>query len=169
MPFTPFHFGPGLLIQSLLSRWFSFWVFVLSQIVIDLETLYRIFSGMRPLHGMLHSFFGATIAAGITILLVRPAFWAASAVHQLFEVVKREEPVYTPPPFAVVCVTACVGAWSHVVLDSVMHTDVTPFHPFSPDNPFLHWVSLTALHQGCVLAGVLGVLVWLVRWIVRRA
>ena len=167
MPFTPFHFGPGLLIKSLLSRWFSFRVFFLAQIVIDLETLVRLFNGMRPVHGLLHSFFGSTIAAGITILLVKPVFRAASGVHQMFEVVRREEPAFTPPAFFVVCVTALIGAWSHVVLDSVMHRDVAPFHPFSQDNPFLDRLSLTTLHQGCVLAGVVGLIFCFARKLVR--
>ncbi len=168
MPFTPFHFGPGLLLKSLLARWFSFPVFVLSQIVIDVETLSRIVSGAPALHGPAHSLFGATIAAGVTILMTRLLYGAASGVHQWFEVVRRQQPAYPAPPFAVVCVTACIGAWSHVLLDSVMHRDVQPFHPFSPDNPWLDLVSLSALHQGCVLAGVLGGLIWLGRWLAGK-
>jgi len=40
MPFTPYHFGPGLFVKGLAARWFSWIAFVAVQVVIDCETLY---------------------------------------------------------------------------------------------------------------------------------
>ena len=44
----------------------------------------------------------------------------------------------------------------------IMHADMRPFAPWSDANPFLHRVSLGALHWGCVAAAVLGGLLWVV-------
>jgi len=38
MPFTPFHFGPGLAVKSLAGNYFSFLLFAFTQVVIDLES-----------------------------------------------------------------------------------------------------------------------------------
>lgn len=50
---------------------------------------------------------------------------------------------------------ALVGTPSHLLLDAVMHVDVRPFWPFLAANPLQGWVSIEALHWGCVAAGVL--------------
>jgi len=60
-----------------------------------------------------------------------------------------------------VTVGAVLGSYSHVVLDGIMHADMRPLAPWSDDNPFLHLVSLDALHLGCVGAAVVGGLLWL--------
>jgi len=49
MPFTPFHFGPGLLIKVCVPRWFWFTSFVLANVLIDCEVLYYMRVGEPPL------------------------------------------------------------------------------------------------------------------------
>jgi len=51
---------------------------------------------------------------------------------------------------------AAIGGYSHIVLDSIMHSDIRPYAPFSESNPLLNVVTLGALHWSCVLAGVVG-------------
>jgi membrane-bound metal-dependent hydrolase YbcI (DUF457 family) len=63
---------------------------------------------------------------------------------------------------------AFVGTYSHVALDSLMHADMRPLAPFSETNGLLHLVSLGALHLGCVLSGLLGVLFLFTRFARRR-
>ena len=63
---------------------------------------------------------------------------------------------------------AFVGTYSHVALDSLMHADMRPLAPFSETNALLHLVSLGALHLGCVLSGLLGVLFLFTRFARRR-
>jgi membrane-bound metal-dependent hydrolase YbcI (DUF457 family) len=48
-----------------------------------------------------------------------------------------------------VALGAAAGSYSHVVLDSLMHRDITPFAPFSNANPLLQAVSLRTLHWSC--------------------
>ena len=48
---------------------------------------------------------------------------------------------------------AATGAYSHIVLDSIMHGDMTPLAPFSRSNILLHVVSVEVLHWFCVIIG----------------
>jgi membrane-bound metal-dependent hydrolase YbcI (DUF457 family) len=53
-------------------------------------------------------------------------------------------------------ISAFIGTYSHVFLDSIMHADVKPFSPFSTGNPFYRIISLFTLHAFCIVLGVLG-------------
>jgi membrane-bound metal-dependent hydrolase YbcI (DUF457 family) len=55
-----------------------------------------------------------------------------------------------------VSVGGAAGAYSHVVLDSIMHSDMKPFAPFTNANPLLHVVPLGTLYLVCVGAGLVG-------------
>ena len=52
------------------------------------------------------------------------------------------------PPF--------IGSYSHVVLDSIMHTDIEPLSPFSQSNELLGFISVGALHKFCIYSGLVG-------------
>lgn len=43
MPITPFHFGPGTAIKSVVPNYFSLRAFIILQLIIDLETIGNIF------------------------------------------------------------------------------------------------------------------------------
>lgn len=164
MPFTPLHFGPGFFIKSILRKHFSFTVFIVSQVIIDLETLWNILREEPRLHYIFHSFTGSLIPATITILLARPIFFVAHFIARPQFVGQETSPLIYPG-WRVIFVSALIGAWSHVFLDAFMHWDVTPFIPWSPINPFRPLISVEDLHRGCVLAGLLGGIIWLaLKW-----
>jgi membrane-bound metal-dependent hydrolase YbcI (DUF457 family) len=52
--------------------------------------------------------------------------------------------------------SAFIGSFSHVFLDSIMHTDVEPFYPFSLNNYFHTLISIEALHKLCLYSGLFG-------------
>ena len=56
---------------------------------------------------------------------------------------------------------ALIGAWSHLLLDSLMHEDIKPFSPFTDANPLLGVISMSNLNALCVVSGLLGVVVLL--------
>lgn len=59
---------------------------------------------------------------------------------------------------------ALVGVYSHVLLDSTLYTDARPFFPLDL-NPFLlSDVTFVLVYGGCVLAGVLGIVLFAVRY-----
>jgi len=63
---------------------------------------------------------------------------------------------------------AFVGTYSHVFLDSIMHSDLQPLAPLSEVNGLLHVISVGALHLLCVLCGVCGALLMFAMFFVRR-
>jgi membrane-bound metal-dependent hydrolase YbcI (DUF457 family) len=56
-------------------------------------------------------------------------------------------------------VGAALGAYSHIVFDSLMHADMRPLAPFSDANPLLGLVPVGALHWFCIIAGLIGLAV----------
>ena len=161
MPFTPLHFGPGFLIKSILRKHFSFLIFIVSQIVIDLETLWNMMQDEPRLHYIFHSFTGSLIPAMITILLARPLFWGVNFIARPQYIGQEASPV-TTPALPVILISALIGVWSHVFLDALMHWDVTPFIPWSQINPFRPLISVDALHRARVISGILGRIIYLV-------
>jgi membrane-bound metal-dependent hydrolase YbcI (DUF457 family) len=57
-------------------------------------------------------------------------------------------------------VTALIGTWSHVFLDSLMHRDIQPLRPFTNENAMLGFIDLGLLHLICLACGVVGFLIW---------
>lgn len=161
MPFTPFHFGPGLALASA-TRWINLVAFVAANVIIDLESGWNLLRDNYPVHGFFHSFVGASLA-------IPPAFLATMAVTALAERLgarlslgpDRNRPL-------AIATGAVLGAWSHVALDAIMHSDLRPFSPWSQRNPLLGLLPIETLHSVCLAAGLVGALTVLVRSIVRR-
>lgn len=66
MPFTPFHFGPHACMALPINKKINIIVFILVNIIIDIEPLLVIiFNLSYPLHGYAHTFIGASIIGGI--------------------------------------------------------------------------------------------------------
>ena len=153
MPVTPFHFGPGLLLHAVAPRRVSFLAFCATNVLIDVESLVNLLRGNDPVHAFFHTYVGATLAAA-----------GASALG--WTAVRSGRRIGLPNLFGwldlalpAIVAGALLGAWSHVALDSVMHSDIRPWAPFSAANPMLRLVPLGWLHLGCVAAGALGLMV----------
>jgi membrane-bound metal-dependent hydrolase YbcI (DUF457 family) len=148
MPITPFHFGPGAALHALAPRHVSFLAFCAANVVIDVESLYNLVLRREPVHAFLHTYVGATLVwLGLTLL-----FWLAL---KLPGVAAR-----THLGLRQVAFGALLGAYSHVLLDSVMHHDIQPLAPFAAGNALQGIVSLQALHLAC-LASALFALLWM--------
>ena len=63
---------------------------------------------------------------------------------------------------------ALIGAYSQLILDSVMHKDMSPFFPFSDYNGLQRIISVGTLHDLCTGLFVLGILIFVVRKLVIR-
>jgi hypothetical protein len=165
VPFTPFHFGPGLLGKGLAARWYSWTAFVASNVIIDCESLYYLARHEYPVHRQLHTFLGALligIATAGLLLGVRRVVPRSSAWLQA-----RPSTVRAEGSSLGIVVGAMVGALSHPVLDGLIHPDIEPLQPWSSANPLRGLVGLEALHSGCLVAGLIGV-VLLVIWCARE-
>ena len=58
-----------------------------------------------------------------------------------------------------------LGGLTHPLLDGVMHGDIRPFLPLSPENPLYRVVSLDVLHGVCVATGMIGLVLLGWRWL----
>lgn len=73
MPFTPYHFGPGLFIGLLFLSFIDFPTFLIASVIVDIEPFLVLFFNLNyPLHGFFHSFLGGTIIALIfTVIMTK--------------------------------------------------------------------------------------------------
>ena len=150
MPFTPFHMGPGILIKSLLQGSFSLMVFGWSQIVMDIQPLVVLLTGHGHLHGFSHTYVGASLLAvfcGLT----------GKYLAELgLKILNMNFSLPIEISWLVSFMSAFIGCFSHVMLDSIMHSDVEPFFPFAVNNEFLGLISISTLHKVCLYSGLLG-------------
>jgi hypothetical protein len=72
MPFTPYYFGPGLAVNAVAPRYFSFSAFVFSRVLTDIEPLCYLPSGEAPIHRFFHTCAGATLVGAVSYLVGRP-------------------------------------------------------------------------------------------------
>jgi membrane-bound metal-dependent hydrolase YbcI (DUF457 family) len=160
MPFTPFHLGAAALLKPVLRTRFSFLVFGISQIAIDIEPLVRMLRRDPLLHGWSHTLTGAFLLGALAALVAkRPVNWWLAHLS-------RGAPpnaLLVPVTWRVALFSAWIGTASHLVLDGIMHHDMRPFVPISTANPLLGLVSLGVLHIGLLAAGLLGLILMAVR------
>lgn len=160
MPFTPFHMGPGLAIKAVGGRHVSLMVFGFSQVAMDIEPLVRILRGDALVHGMTHTYLGATAIALVSLLLGRPICqrlldrWSPPPASPFQRWLRGPKRISWPAAVA----GAFIGTYSHVFLDGIMHADLRPFAPLSNANGLLNVVSIDTLHLGCLAAGSFGAL-----------
>jgi membrane-bound metal-dependent hydrolase YbcI (DUF457 family) len=155
MPVTPFHFGPGTLLKACAPRAVSLTAFVISQVLVDIESGYHLLWGGWPLHREAHSLPVAGLVgiyAGLAVRLVGRRL--LSSPNAMLQSEVRMWPAL---------VGGLVGGLSHPLLDAVMHADLQPFWPVSAANPLLSVVGLWQLHVLCVGMGVAGVAVLAIR------
>ena len=124
-------------------------VFGWAQIIMDIQPLVVLLTGEGHLHGFSHTYIGATLI-GIGSALTGK--YAAE-----FGLRFIGEARYLSISWPVTIISAFIGTFSHVLLDSVMHADVEPFAPFTLNNPFIGLLSIEALHKLCLYSGLLGI------------
>jgi hypothetical protein len=148
MPFTPFHMGPGILVKALLRGSFSLMVFGWAQIIMDIQPLIVLLTGEGHLHGFSHTYVGATLIGIVSALTGK---YAAEFGLRLVG-----QNRHLPIGWTITIVSAFIGSYSHVLLDSIMHADLEPFAPFAAINPFLGFLSVGTLHKFCLYSGLIG-------------
>ena len=155
--------GPGLAIKAVAGRHFSLLAFAVAQVAMDIEPLIGMIRGSAVLHGLTHTYLGATaialVAAGITPLIGRPILrrWNQELRCYRLGWLSSSETMETRP----VLTGAVVGTLSHIALDSFMHADIQPLLPWSKGNDLLGLISISSLHQLCIASGIIGLVAWL--------
>ncbi|MCW8884326.1 MAG: hypothetical protein OQK12_03600 [Motiliproteus sp.] len=140
--------------KGLLQGSFSLMVFGWTQIVMDIQPLIVLVTGEGHLHGFSHTYIGATLLAVLSAV-------SGKYLSQFGLWLLRITPsISTNIAWWVVFLSAFIGSYSHVLLDSVMHSDVQPFYPLMLGNSFLGAISVTALHKFCLYSGLLGAAIY---------
>ena len=162
--------GPGTAVKAVCGRYFSLTVFGFAQVAIDVEPLVRIIRGDAVLHGFTHTYLGATLIGFASLIFGRPIcqflldHWRQDPSSPFMNWLRGPPRISWPAAMT----GAFVGTYSHVFLDSIMHSDMRPFAPLSESNGLLHVISVDMLHLVCVLAGVFGVLLLVAVFVARR-
>ena len=123
MPFTPYHFGPGGFVGLVFKKWIDLPVFVLANVVVDVEVLIiEIFHLGWPVHRYAHTLLlGAVVGAlwGVAAYPFRPVF---NKIMKLFRIPYQSN-------LKMMVVSGVLGVWLHVLIDAVDHFDVRLFWP----------------------------------------
>lgn len=161
MPFTPFHFGPGAALHAIAPQQISFLAFCAANVLIDVEPLYYMLTDQYPWHRFFHTYVGASLILVITVGLFGVIRWLANRVtvpnwFAWQELTTRQ-----------VILGVATGAYSHIMLDSIMHEDIQPFSPFSTTNALLNIMDVDRLQEVCIVAGLAALVVVAVRSVRR--
>lgn len=159
MPITPFHFGPGVLLTAASPRRFSWTMFVLANVIMDLEPISWFLLTGHPAHMYFHTYVGAALLGLVVGLWGRSLCeWTLRGWNARLSLARARwlEVAPTISPMVAIA-SALVGTLSHVFLDSIMHADIRPWWPFSEANGLRGAISTPALEWLCVASGVLGI------------
>ena len=149
MPFTPYHMGFGLIAKSAKPAKVSLIMFGFSQIVIDLQQLYKHIMSPHGFayHGLTHTIIGATLVAIICL----PCRGLLERIFRL--TISKPSAIYG----------VLIGVYSHLLLDSLVHSEVSQqlFWPFHIDSHLYGFIYLHGMNKLCIIMGIIGlILLW---------
>ena len=129
MPFTPFHFGPGLLISLTFLSFIDIPTFLIASVIVDIEPfLVLVFDLNYPLHGFFHSFLGGFIVAVLLSMVM-------SKIRRYFTPLLTFFKIEQSISFKKILFSSICAIFLHILLDSPIYSDIRPFFPFEI-NPF---------------------------------
>jgi membrane-bound metal-dependent hydrolase YbcI (DUF457 family) len=154
--------GAALLCKPFCKSSLSLITFGIAQIAMDIEPGIGMLTGSRELHGFSHTIVGAIMIAFV-VILISPTICSA-----IFRKANKELGHYRVTwlifperwRYRDVLFSALFGTLSHVVLDSIMHTDIRPLAPFSESNPIFGLISHDSVYEICTLSGIVGIFIW---------
>lgn len=162
MPFTIYHFGPAIFVFSL----FPFLdpiALLIGSIIPDIEGFFALYilpqSGL-PLHGPFHSFIGAIILGSLTGF---SSFLLWTFISKVKWITISPSSISFPKSL----MTALIGTFSHILLDSFLYLEMNPFFPVE-GNPFLDMIPENTIILLCIFSFLLGILILLIRFSIQK-
>ena len=138
-------------------------IFGWCQILMDIQPLLVMITGVGHLHGFSHTFMGSTGIAVIAVITGVPLsnWFIFSKTFGFREEDKKLLGIDSKIGWLVATVSSLIGSYSHVVLDAIMHSDVQPYYPVNLKNPYLYFISIEALHAFCIYSGIAGLCIFM--------
>ncbi len=134
MPFTPLHLGPALFFGLIMRL--NLPVILIASVCLDIEPLAVILLKLKlPIHGLLHTLVGASVAAVFISVLARD--WHKSTI------------------------SAFLGTYLHIAFDSPLYPEMKPLYPLIQSNPlygilpaeYVYGISIVMLAAGFGIYG----------------
>lgn len=161
LPFTPYHFGPALLLGILFFPYVDFFSIFLSSVIVDIEPFIILVFGLRlPLHGFFHSFLGGGILVFFSVVLTYSLKPFLNRFLQFFK-------VYQETNFRKVVSTSFLGVFIHIILDAFLYNEMNPFYPFI-GNPFLSFLDYFTVYQICIWSFFIGLSIYLYNFVIKN-
>jgi hypothetical protein len=166
MPITPAHLGVGVAAKAVAREHFSIVVFGLTQVALDSEVLWYLMRWDPPFHRFWHTYLGATIVAVVLAFVGKPAsqwikgLWNRAAARCR----DADLTVRIQTTWVASFTGAMFGAYSHILLDSLFHSDIEPIQPWSAANRFRGVINPHSVEIVCVVLGIVGT-----AWLIARA
>jgi len=143
MPFTPYHFGPSGLVGLVFRKWLDIPVFVLANVIVDIEVLVLGLLGVGwPRHRYFHTLLIGAIVGVIWAIAAYPARRFFKKIMQIIHI-----PYQTG--FWKMVVSGVLGVWLHVIIDGIYHYDVMVFWP-SRARPLWRLLSQRQVEAVCI-------------------
>ena len=165
MPFTPFHIVAGASVKAIAPKHFSWSIFTLTNILIDFEPLYYHFTEGMLSHKFFHSIIGVSIIAILCATLGKP--FCEYGLKLWNNSLAPEDKKWLGSGIKISHLSAwtgaVIGAYSHLILDSIMHLDIKPLAPFTDENLLLGILGLMELHALCLILLAFGLIVFMKR------
>ncbi len=156
MPFTPFHFGPSSCIALPLRKYIDSSVFVLANVVVDLEPLAVMLFGLNyPVHGYCHTFLIGSVVGAVWALI---AYSGKAAFQRIMKLLHL--PYDTN--LGKMLISGILGVWFHVLLDAPLYSDIRPFYP-STTNPMYRIIGESSIYLICTVSFVPALILYMIR------
>ncbi|MDI6860920.1 MAG: hypothetical protein QMD25_02745 [Caldisericia bacterium] len=156
MPFTPFHWGPSSWIGIILFKIFDLPTLVVASVIVDIEPFcVFVFNAPWRAHGFLHSFLGGSIIATLTAIFI---YFLKNKIRKIMSFFKLSQ----NSPFKKILWTSFFGIYFHILLDSPLYSDITPFYPLKT-NPLYGKISSRDIYLFCSLSFIVGLFAYLIK------
>jgi len=129
MPVTPLHIGVPGLISYYFPKRIDIISAIIGSIIIDIDFFILIIFG-TPIHGIFHTFFGATILSIFLIIIIKLSGKLTIKLKNWFKWEIESDLIS-------ISLGAFIGTYSHIILDSLIYNDMNPFYPITGNPLFL--------------------------------
>jgi membrane-bound metal-dependent hydrolase YbcI (DUF457 family) len=114
-------------------------------VAVDIEPLLVIMFNLKyPLHGFFHSLLGGTLAG---IILGVFSYKMKDILILIMKTLRFPYEVSLKK----MLFSGIVGAWTHIIIDSIIYTNIRPFFPLKI-NPFYNLLSESGLYFVCLVS-----------------